>query len=80
VNDLNVNTVSPYVAAQKAVEGWAALPGDMTKTFIYTGNPLNVQVAPMPLFLDLGVGKRASMYWIAVADKTYAAKGYRYVY
>jgi NAD(P)-dependent dehydrogenase (short-subunit alcohol dehydrogenase family) len=80
VNDLNVNTVSPYVAAQKAVEGWATLAGDVKKTFIYTGNPLNVQVAPMPLFLNLGVGKRASTYWIAVADDTYAAKGYRCVY
>ncbi|CAI7640490.1 unnamed protein product [Penicillium pancosmium] len=80
VNDLNVNTVSPYVAAQKAVEEWATLPGDIKKTFIYTGNPLNVQVAPMPLFLNLGVGKRASTYWIAVADETYAAKGYRFHY
>ncbi|KAL2822877.1 hypothetical protein BJX63DRAFT_438860 [Aspergillus granulosus] len=80
VSDLNVNTVSPYVAAQKAVEGWATLPGDVKKTFIYTGNPLNVLVAPVPPFLNLGVGKRASTYWIAVADVTYAAKGYRFHY
>ncbi|OJJ07193.1 hypothetical protein ASPVEDRAFT_46551 [Aspergillus versicolor CBS 583.65] len=80
VNDLNVNTVSPYLAAQKAVEGWATLPEDVKKTFIYTGNPLNVQIVPMPLFLNLGVGKRASTYWIAAADELYAAKGYRCVY
>jgi hypothetical protein len=79
VDDLNVNTVSPYIAAQQAVEGWATLPKDVKKTFIYTGNPLNIHVTPMPLFLNLGVGKRASTYWIAVADETYAAKGYRYV-
>ncbi|KAL2842750.1 hypothetical protein BJY01DRAFT_199874 [Aspergillus pseudoustus] len=80
VHDLNINTVSPYVAAQKAVEAWATLPGDVKKTFIYTGNPLNVRFAPVPLFLDLGVGKRASTYWIAVADEAYAAKGYRFHY
>ncbi|KAL3463444.1 hypothetical protein BJX64DRAFT_121005 [Aspergillus heterothallicus] len=80
VHDLNVNTVSAYVAAQKSVEGWATLPGDVKKTFIYTGNPLNVRVAPVPLFLNLGVGKRASTYWIAVADETYTAKGYRFHY
>ncbi|KAJ0414443.1 hypothetical protein BJY00DRAFT_30546 [Aspergillus carlsbadensis] len=80
VNDLNINTVSPYVAAQRAVEEWATLPGDVKKTFIYTGNPLNVNIMPVPLYLDLGVGKRASTYWIAVADATYAAKGYRFHY
>ncbi|KAL2797118.1 hypothetical protein BJX66DRAFT_112724 [Aspergillus keveii] len=80
VTDLNINTVSAYVAAQKAIEGWATLPSDVKKTFIYTGNSLNVNILPVPLYLDLGVGKRASGYWIAVADETYAAKGYRFHY
>jgi NAD(P)-dependent dehydrogenase (short-subunit alcohol dehydrogenase family) len=77
VSDLNINTVSPYVAAQKAVEAWTSLPGDVKKTFIYTGNRLNVHIPPVPLFLNLGVGKSASAYWISVADQNYAARGYR---
>ncbi|KAL3454466.1 hypothetical protein BJX65DRAFT_301106 [Aspergillus insuetus] len=80
VTDLNINTVSAYVAAQKAIEGWVTLPSDVKKTFIYTGNSLNVNILPVPLYFDLGVGKRASGYWIAVADETYAAKGYRFHY
>jgi hypothetical protein len=47
------------------------------KTFIYTGNALNDIIVPMPMMLDLGMGKSASAYWIGVADALYAAKGYR---
>ncbi|KAI4935043.1 uncharacterized protein J4E92_002329 [Alternaria infectoria] len=61
--DLNVNTVSPYVAAQEAVKSWESMgeehAGDK-KTFIYTGNTLNQTIAPVPLFLTLGVGKSAN--------------------
>lgn len=77
VEDLNVNTVSPYVAAQQAIAGWETLPKETKKTFIYTGNGLNASVVPMPMFLDLGMGKSASAYWIGVADMTYKAKGFR---
>ncbi|KAL4904752.1 hypothetical protein BDW74DRAFT_21507 [Aspergillus multicolor] len=85
VRDLNVNTVSPYVAAQKAVEGWESLPsegteGDVKKTFIYTGNALNTFVAPVASWLDLGVGKSASAYWVGAADALYREKGYRFFY
>jgi hypothetical protein len=31
--DLNVNTISPYVAAQQAVNGWETLPKETKKTF-----------------------------------------------
>jgi NAD(P)-dependent dehydrogenase (short-subunit alcohol dehydrogenase family) len=75
--DLNVNTISPYVAAQQAISGWETLPAETKKSFIYTGNILNVAVLPVPLMLNLGIGKSASAYWIGVADATYAAKGYR---
>jgi NAD(P)-dependent dehydrogenase (short-subunit alcohol dehydrogenase family) len=75
--DLNVNTISPYVAAQQAVSGWETLPKDPKKTFIYTGNITNVSILPMPLMLDLGMGKSASAYWIGVADATYSARGFR---
>ncbi|KAJ6084684.1 regulator of G protein signaling domain protein [Penicillium canescens] len=47
--DLNINTVSPYVAAQQAVQAWEGLPQDARKTFIYTGNMLM-----LPWFLCRG--------------------------
>lgn len=77
VSDLNVNTVSPYVAAQQAVIGWATLPKEAKKTFIYTGNILNVSVVPVPLMLDLGMGKSASAFWVGVADTVYSSQGFR---
>lgn len=76
-SDLNINTVSPYVAAQQTVSAWESLPKDTKKTFIYTGNILNLNVVPVPLMLTLGVGKSASAYWVGVSDATYSAKGYR---
>jgi NAD(P)-dependent dehydrogenase (short-subunit alcohol dehydrogenase family) len=76
-SDLKVNTVSPYVAAQQAVSGWETLPKETKKTFIYTGNILNVAVLPVPLMVDLGVGKSASAFWLGVADATNSAKGFR---
>lgn len=75
--DLNVNTVSPYVAAQQAIAAWETLPAETKKTFIYTGNIQNAVVLPVPLMLDLGMGKSASAYWVGVADMTYKAKGFR---
>ena len=76
-SDLNVNTISHYAAAQQAVSKWESLPKDTKKTFIYTGNITNTTVIPVPLFLDLGVGKSDSAYLVGVADATYSAKGYR---
>jgi NAD(P)-dependent dehydrogenase (short-subunit alcohol dehydrogenase family) len=76
-SDLAVNVVSPYVAAQQAVKEWESLPGDVKKTFIYTGNALNTTVLPVPMFLTLGMGKSASAYWLGMADMAYTKKGYR---
>jgi NAD(P)-dependent dehydrogenase (short-subunit alcohol dehydrogenase family) len=75
--DLNVNTISPYVAAQQAVSGWESLPEETKKTFIYTGNITNVSIVPMPMMLDLGMGKAASAFWIGLANATYASRGFR---
>ncbi|KAI0555821.1 hypothetical protein F4679DRAFT_519987 [Xylaria curta] len=80
VSDLNVNTVSPYVAAQQAVAGWATLPADIKKTFIYTGNFLNMVVKPVPVYINLGMGKAASAFWLGVADGTYTSRGYRFFF
>jgi NAD(P)-dependent dehydrogenase (short-subunit alcohol dehydrogenase family) len=75
--DFNVNTVSAYVAGQEAVKGWETLDKETKKTFIYTGNITNVSIVPMPLMLNLGMGKSASAFWIGVADATYSARGFR---
>ncbi|KAK9234738.1 hypothetical protein V1525DRAFT_318252, partial [Lipomyces kononenkoae] len=49
--------------AQQALSGcsgWETLPKETKKTFIYTGNIMNVSIVPTPLTLDLGMGKSAS--------------------
>lgn len=79
LSDLNVNTISPYVAAQQAVRGWQTLAPGTRKTFIYTGNILNQVVLPTPSMLTLGMGKSAAAYWIGVADAQYSAQGSRCV-
>ncbi|KAK9319051.1 hypothetical protein V1517DRAFT_297990 [Lipomyces orientalis] len=79
-SDLNVNTISPYVAAQQAISGWETLSKETKKTFIYTGNALNVSVVPMPLLLNLGIGKSASAFWIGLANASYSAQGFRFHY
>ena len=76
-SDLNINTISPYVAAQQAVIGWETLAKETKKTFIYTGNITNVSIVPMPLMLDIGMGKSASAFWIGLADALHSAQGYR---
>jgi hypothetical protein len=79
VSDLNINTISPYVAAQEAVSGWESLPDETKKTFICTGNMLNVQPLPSPILMTLGIGKSASASWVGLADTLYASKGFRLV-
>lgn len=76
-NDLNVNVVSAYVAAQEAIKGWASLPPDVKKTYIYTGNAQASMILPVPMMLNLGMGKAASAYWIGQTDQTFREKGYR---
>lgn len=75
--DLNTNTVSVYAAAQEALKGWETLSKETKKAFIYTGNILNKTVLPVPLMLNLGMGKSASSYLIGTADAVYSAQGYR---
>jgi len=75
--DLNVNTTSAFVAAQQAVLGFEQLPDTASKTFIYTGNIMNItSIAPL---LSLGVGKSATAHVIQSAAKAYEDRGYKYV-
>ena len=81
--DLNINTVSAYVAAQETVCGWEELGSKGgNKTFVYTGNLLNQNILPVSAFVTLGVGKSASAHWIGLADEVFKEdkeKGWRYV-
>jgi NAD(P)-dependent dehydrogenase (short-subunit alcohol dehydrogenase family) len=76
-SEFNANTISAYVAAQQAVNGWATLPDGTKKTFIYTGNILNTTVWASPFMMSNGMGKSAAAYWIGVADQFYSSQGAR---
>jgi hypothetical protein len=73
VHDLSVNLTSAYAAAHEAVAGFKILPADTSRSFIYTGNCLNVM--PMPIFLTLGVGKTAVAHVIQNASTAYKDTG-----
>jgi hypothetical protein len=75
--DFNVNTTSAFVAAQQAILGFEQLPDSASRTFIYTGNILNITT--MGPFLDLGVGKSAAAHIIQSAAVAYKDKGFKYV-
>jgi hypothetical protein len=70
-----VNTTSVYAAAKEAVAGFEKLPADATKTFIYTGNRLNL--GPIPVLFDLGVGKAATAHMIQTWSMVLSQKGYK---
>ena len=75
--DLEINTLSPFVAAQKAISGWKTLPNETKKAFIYTGNIMNIKTLPLAATITLGMGKCGSSFWISLADALYSVKGYR---
>jgi hypothetical protein len=71
----NVNLISPYVAAQEAIKGFAQLPEDASKTFIFTGNKLNVKA--FPGLISMGLGKSASATLMQNLAAAYEKPGYR---
>lgn len=77
--DLEVNTLSPFIAAQQALSGWKTLPMDTKTAFIYTGNIMNIKALPLAATITLGMGKSASSFWISLADALHSVKGHRYV-
>jgi hypothetical protein len=72
---LSINVASVYAAGKEAVAGFATLPADATKTFIYTGNILNRDTRPV--LVDLGVGKSAAAHLIEAWTLAYRNKGYQ---
>ncbi|TAQ86978.1 hypothetical protein B7494_g4681 [Chlorociboria aeruginascens] len=76
--DFAVNTTSAYLAAQEAVKGFATLPADWPKSFIYTANGLNVK--PMPQLVSLGLGKTAMAHVLETCVLAYKTKGWTFYY
>ncbi|KZT25025.1 putative short-chain dehydrogenase [Neolentinus lepideus HHB14362 ss-1] len=76
--DLAVNTTSAFAAAKEAVKGFESLPKDSSKTFIFTGNILNVR--QMLIFTSIGAGKSATAHIIANAAAAYLSKGFKFYY
>ncbi|KAF4947793.1 hypothetical protein FGADI_10126 [Fusarium gaditjirri] len=77
-NNTAINIHSAFIAAQQAVAGFAQLPDSAARTFIYTGNILNVTI--LPKFLDAGVGKSGAAHMIWAAADAYKNKGYKFYY
>lgn len=75
VKDLNINTVSTLIAAQEATKSFAALPTSASKTFIFTGNILNLQ--NLPPLMSNGMGKSATAHFLETAATAYKADGYK---
>lgn len=59
------------------MKGFAELPPDASKTFIYTSNKLHL-MAMEPL-VAFGMGKAASAHMIHYLAEVYKSSGYKYV-
>lgn len=74
-HDTAINVTSAFIAAQQAALGFSQLSDSASKTFIYTGNILNVAI--IPSFLDQGMGKAAGAHMIRAAAAAYKDRGYK---
>ncbi|KAK6379049.1 hypothetical protein LTS17_006752 [Exophiala oligosperma] len=80
-SSMSVNTTSVLLALQRAVAGFRTLPASATiKTFIFTGNVLNL--VTVPGVLTFGITKSATAYAIRslVDTKVYQKDGIRFYY
>ncbi|KAF5667098.1 short chain type dehydrogenase [Fusarium heterosporum] len=77
-DDQSVIVNGLFIAAQQAVFGFAQLSSSASRTFLYTGNILNVSM--IPGFMALGAGKSASAYIIWTASAAYKDRGYKFYY
>jgi len=75
--DYAVNALSALAAAQQAARSFEKLPATASRTFIYTGNRLNIE--PIAPLLSLGMGKSATAHLVASAAQSYPGRGYKYV-
>ncbi len=79
-DSMSVNSTSVLLALQQAIAGFRGLPATASKTFIFTGNILNL--VPVPGMLSFGMTKGATAYAIRylVETKTYEGEGVTYVF
>ncbi|KAH8797731.1 putative short-chain dehydrogenase [Xylogone sp. PMI_703] len=75
---LQINTVAPYLSAQLSIESVSKVTNGGPKTFIFTGNCLNVKV--LPRFWSFGSAKSATAHIIIAASMYYENRGYRFYY
>ncbi|KAF2472601.1 putative short-chain dehydrogenase [Lindgomyces ingoldianus] len=73
-----VNAISPLFTAQEAVKGFKQLPSSASRTFIMTGNKLNVFV--MPSVLTFGMGKASAAHMVWYASTVYKQQGFKFYY
>ena len=78
IEDTHINIFSAYRAAQLAVESFAQLPPELSKTFIYTGNKQPWLVIP-PL-LTSGIGKAGAAHLVHYLSEELKGKGYKSVW
>lgn len=76
--DNNANIVSAHIAAQLAIKSFSEIPPNSSKTFIYTGNKLNLMVV-RPL-LSQGVGKAGVAHLMHYLAEEHKDDGYKYVH
>jgi NAD(P)-dependent dehydrogenase (short-subunit alcohol dehydrogenase family) len=74
-SELAVNVTSPLIAAQEAVKGFKQLPKSASRTFIMTGNMLNVIAKPD--VLTFGMGKTAAAHLVWSASLAYKKQGFK---
>jgi NAD(P)-dependent dehydrogenase (short-subunit alcohol dehydrogenase family) len=74
-DEFAVNVISPLFAAQEAVKGFKQLPSSASRTFIMTGNILNLLVKPQVLTFSLG--KVAAARLIETASVAYQQQGFK---
>lgn len=74
-HEFAVNAISPLFAAKEAVEGFKQLPSSASRTFIITGNKLNVMAWPQ--VLTFGMGKTATAHMVWYASVAYERQGFK---
>lgn len=63
------------ISAQQAVLAFRQLPASASKTFIFTGNILNLKTVPG--MMTFGMGKTATAHAIEYAATAYKGEGFK---
>jgi NAD(P)-dependent dehydrogenase (short-subunit alcohol dehydrogenase family) len=74
-HEMAVNATTPFFAAQEAVKGFRQLTDTASRTFIFTGNKLNVSARPGVLVF--GMGKSAAAHLVRAASIAYEQQGFK---